>query len=176
MSADHDGEIRTTYVGRLASAGVGDDDLVLGVVRYEYDFLDRSVDRNVPALAPPEELLDAYNAIREAAAKDESVPNTDDEARRVAWENVSFRERYLSYLDGAGPQEVLGTLRDRLDDGQDVWLVCLEANEAFCHRRLLAARVVDEEPAHFSEIYERPESEDEQSPQVGLDDFGGGSA
>ncbi|MBP1985931.1 DUF488 family protein, N3 subclade [Halolamina salifodinae] len=174
MSADHDGEIRTTYVGGLASADVADEDLVLGVVRYEYDFVGRSVDRNVPALAPPEELLDAYNAIREAAAKDESIPDTDDEARRVAWDGVSFRERYLNYLDRAGPQEVLGTLRDRLDDDRDVWLVCLEANEAFCHRRLLAARVVDEEPAHFSEIYGPPEVE--QDPQVTLDDFDGGES
>lgn len=171
MSVDYEGHLHTTYVGGLAGADVHDDALVLGVVRYEYDFLDRSVDRNVPALAPPQELLDAYNAVREAAEKDDTVPDDDDEARRVAWKTVSFRERYLDYLEGSGPQEVIGTIQDRLHDGREVWLVCLEANDAFCHRRLLAARLQEGEPEHFSEIYEQPEREED--PQVALNDFGG---
>jgi len=177
LSLNTDSGVHTTYVGGLPSEDVRNDDLILGVVRYEYDFLQRAVDRNVPALAPPEDLLDAYNAVREAASKDEAIPNHGDEGRRVAWTNVSFRERYLAYLDRASPQEVLANLRDRLDDdGRDVWLVCLEAEEAFCHRRLLAARLLDAEAEHFSELYEPPEIDEERDSQVALHDFGGGEA
>lgn len=167
------GDLRTSYVGGLGSVDdPADEDLVLGVIRYKYDFVERTVDRNVPALAPPTDLLDAFKRVEESAGEDVLDP------ARVAWETVAFRERYLTYLDRAGPQDVIGTVRDHLREGTTVWLVCLEAEATFCHRRLLAARIRGDDPAHYSAQYEAPEPNDgsEAAAQAFLDSFGGGSA
>ncbi len=173
MTADEEfaGDLRTTYVAAIGS-GVhpSDDDLVLGVIRYKYDFIERTVDRNCPALAPPKKLLDQFKHVEETA-EDDGVPDP----ARAAWDSVSYRERYLGYLERPGPRKCIDGLRDRLDDGQTVWLVCLEADDTFCHRRLLEARVRGSSPTHWSELHEPPEPDDEDGPTTAtLGDFSGG--
>lgn len=168
------GNLRTSYVSNLGSGVHPDDeDLVLGVIRYDYDFVERTVDRNCPALSPPENLLQQYKRVEEAA-KNDGVPDPS----RAAWDSVSYRERYLGYLERPGPQQCIEELRDCLDDGQTVWLVCLEADDTFCHRRLLAARVRGSSPTHWSELHESPEPDEsdiEDGPTTAtLCDFSGG--
>ena len=168
----HEGDLRTTYVGGLGNVDIDEDDLVLGVIRYKYDFVERSVDRNVPALAPPKSLLDTFKEVEEIA-EDDGVRDPT----RAAWESVSVRKRYLGYLERRGPQTCLTEIRNRLDDGQNVWLVCLEKDDTFCHRRLLAARVRGSSPTHWSELHEPPEPdpEDKDEPTTAtLGDFAGG--
>lgn len=109
--------VRTTYFGGLGSVVEPDeDDDVLGVVRYPQDFVDRVVDRNVPALAPPEELLQAFKAVEGAAEADGDVPVPS----RIAWEQVNFEDRYRSHLAKSGQQQVLENVRERVRDGLDV--------------------------------------------------------
>ena len=131
--------IRTTYYTALSqgSATPAPDDDLFGVVRYPAEWTDDVVDRNLQTLAPPEHLLDAYKKIEEAAEAD-----GHDEPQRVAWESVDFEEQYLDYLDSAGPQQVIETLQERVTE-QTVWLVCWEADDTYCHRRLLADRIRD---------------------------------
>ncbi|WP_128478100.1 DUF488 family protein [Halorussus pelagicus] len=96
--------------------------------------------------------------------------------RAVATLNLA-RDRYLGYLERVGPRKCIDGLRDRLDDGQTVWLVCLEKDDTFCHRRLLAARVRGSSPTHWSELHESPEpdTDDEDGPTTAtLGDFAGG--
>jgi hypothetical protein len=168
------GDLRTTYVSNLGSGVHPDEeDFVLGVIRYKYDFVERTVDRNCPALAPPKNLLRHYKNAEENAASDDDILDPD----RVAWHTVSFRDRYLGYLERPGPQACIEGLRDRLDDGQTVWLVCLEKDDTFCHRRLLEARIHGSSPTHWSELHgiPEPESDDDDgatSPTLG--DFAGG--
>ncbi|MFB6202470.1 MAG: DUF488 domain-containing protein [Halorhabdus sp.] len=132
--------VRTTYFTALSQGQVtpAADDDVFGVVRYPADWIDEVVDRNIQTLAPPERLLDAYKKIEDAAEAD-----GHEEPRRVAWQSVEFEERYLDHLDSAGPQQVIETLRDRAID-RTVWLVCWEADDTYCHRRLLAESIRDD--------------------------------
>ncbi|WP_227355716.1 DUF488 family protein, N3 subclade [Haladaptatus salinisoli] len=120
----------------------------------KYDFFERTVDRNCPALAPPRKLLNQFKKVEKAAESD-GIPDP----ARAAWASVSCWERYLGFLERPGPRQCIKGIRDRLDDGQDVWLVCLEKDDTFCHRRLLAARVRGSSPTHWSELHELPEQE-----------------
>lgn len=171
--------VRTTYFGGLGSAVEPDeDDDVLGVVRYPQDFVERVVDRNVYALAPPEDLLRAFKAVEGAAEDDENVLN----ASAVAWENVGFEARYRDFLARSGQQQVLDNLREHLRDGRDVWLVCWEKDVRYCHRRLLADVLVDGldvDVEHYPapDEIEDPEPEDDVDDEprpVSLSDFDGG--
>ena len=171
--------VRTTYFGGLGSVVEPDeDDDVLGVVRYPQDFVDRVVDRNVPALAPPEQLLQAFKAVEGAAEDDENVLN----ASAVAWENVDFEDRYRSHLAKNGQQQVLENVREHVRDGLDVWLVCWEKDVRYCHRRLLADVLVDGldvDVEHYPapDEIEDPEPEDhvdDEPRPVSLSDFNGG--
>jgi uncharacterized protein YeaO (DUF488 family) len=133
--------VATTYFGGLGSVVEPDETAeVLGVVRYPQDFVDRVVDRNVPALAPPEELLQAYKAVEGAAEDDDNVVNPS----AVAWRSVGFEARYRDHLAKSGQQQVLDNVRERLREHVDVWLVCWEKDVRYCHRRLLADVLVDE--------------------------------
>ena len=173
--------LRTSYFGGIGSVVEPDeDDVVLGVVRYPRDFVDRVVDRNVPALAPPEELLDAYKTVEDAAERDE-LRNPS----AVAWESVNFDERYLDHLDGAGQQQVIAEIRDRLRDDLDVFLVCWEKDVRTCHRRLLAEAIVDGLQDDVDDVEHHPApdelqddvDEPEDGPSIAsLTDFGGGTA
>lgn len=131
--------VRTTYITALSHgvATPAPDDDVFAVVRYPADWLEDVVDRNLQTLAPPEHLLDAYKKIETAAEA-----NGHDEPQRVAWESVEFEDQYLEYLDSAGSQQVLETLRERATE-HTIWLVCWEADDTYCHRQLLAERVRD---------------------------------
>jgi len=171
--------VRTTYFGGLGSVVEPDeDDDVLGVVRYPQDFVDRVVDRNVHALAPPEELLQAFKAVEGAAEDDGDVPVPS----RIAWEQVNFEDRYRAHLAKSGQQQVLDNVRERLRDGLDLWLVCWEKDVRYCHRRLLADVLVDGldvDVEHYPapDEIEDPEPEDDVDDEprpVNLSDFNGG--
>jgi|GEM_PF-6927746 len=129
--------VRTTYFTALSqgSATPAPRDDIFAVVRYPAEWIDDIVDRNLQTLAPPEHLLDAYKKIEEAAEAD-----GHEEPQRVAWESVEFEARYLEHLDSSGPQQVLETLRERATE-RTIWFVCWEADDTYCHRRLLAERV-----------------------------------
>ena len=129
--------VRTTYFAALSHGHVdpASDASVFGVVRKSTDWIDEIVDRNVPAVAPPEELLDAYKKVERAAEE-----NDERQPQRVAWESVNFAERYRSHLDTNGVSQVLSALRDRADEST-LWLVCFEKDDRWCHRRLLAERL-----------------------------------
>lgn len=173
------GTVRTSYFGGIGPhAEPGDADEVLGVVRYPQDFVDRVVDRNVPALAPPEELLDAFKAVEEAADRDGDVGNPS----AVAWTSVNFEDRYRAHLEKMGQQQVVENVRERLREHVDVWLVCWERDVRYCHRRVLADVLVDgldadvehyPAPAEIEDNVVDDETEDEPRP-VSLTDFQGG--
>lgn len=138
---------RTTY-GSASGNSVhpGDDDLVIGVIWEDYDFLDRVVDRHIPALGPPKPLLRSFKRVEENAEAD-----GEPEPTRIAWKSVNFRFHYLEHIETTAAKSV-EAIRQALETGRNVWLVCLESEEAFCHRRLLAAHVRQEEPAHWEDL------------------------
>ena len=130
--------VRTTYFSALSNQQVepAADDLVYAVVRYTQDWIDELVDRNIDALAPPSDLLDAYKTVEEAAEEDgHSNPS------RIAWESVSFEERYRQYLTNNAGQVAEVVAEEAAET--TVWLVCWEKDDRYCHRRLLADEILD---------------------------------
>ncbi|MFC7047320.1 DUF488 domain-containing protein [Halobacteriaceae archaeon GCM10025711] len=135
--------IHTTYAAALQHGKVepGEDDLVVGVVRHPAPWFLDSVDRNVEALGPPEKLLSAFKKVEEAA----------DAA--TAWESVSYESRYLAHLqEDASARHAADHLLERSQD-RDVWLVCYEADERYCHRRLLRQHLTgDDGTVHAGDL------------------------
>ena len=131
-----------TYVAALkhGTADVPDDAARLGVVRKPTPWFYGQVDENVPALGPPAELLAETKARQEEL---EAEGLGDAEAHNRAMYDVDLDARYLAYLDNAEEaREAMADLRDRLDAGEDVALVCYENTEhKRCHRTLLRERL-----------------------------------
>lgn len=128
--------VRTSYFTALANEDVepADDDRVFAVVQYTQDWIDDLVDRNIRALAPPEKLLNAYKNVEEAAERDGNANPSE-----IAWNSVSFEERYLRHLQN-GASDVVDVVAQEAAQ-TTVWLVCWEKDDQFCHRRLLADHI-----------------------------------
>lgn len=125
-------ELHDTYHAALQHGHVDpDDDLVVGVVRRPTYGIGNYLDRNVPELAPPDDLLDEFKSrLDEADGGDEP---THDEV----WDEVDFDERYRGHLETPGAQRAMDDLLAELDD-RDVWLVCYEnTDDKRCHRTIL---------------------------------------
>ncbi|WP_168215813.1 DUF488 family protein, N3 subclade [Halorussus ruber] len=124
-------QIRDTYHAALRHDHVepAEEDLVVGVVRHPVYGIETLLDRNVPALAPPEALLGDFEAVEER----------DDRTHDEAWDEVNFAERYREYLQHAAVQQVMDDLLGELDSGKgDLWLVCYEnTDDKRCHRTIL---------------------------------------
>lgn len=136
------GSLSDTYVAALrhGTADVPEDAVRLGVVRKPTPWFHAQVDENVPALAPPADLLDEVKARQEAL---EAGGAGDVEAHNGAMDDVDFDARYLAYLaESEEANAAIDDLRNRLSAGEDVALVCYENTEhKRCHRTLLRERL-----------------------------------
>lgn len=119
--------VRTIYATALQDDRVqpDPDDPVLAVVREPMYGILGVVDRNVEPLAPPQDLLDAYKRVENAAD------------REIAWRSVRFRRRYTQHLEEDPTAHHAAERVAELSADRTVWLVCYEADETHCHRRLL---------------------------------------
>lgn len=132
--------IRTTYFGGLGTElAPADADAVVGVVRRPKEFVHNVVDRNEPALGPPESLLDAYKRVVDAAEAD-----GHPQPRAVAWRSAAVEQQYREHLTRRRPRRVLAALREqyRASSGDTV-LVCWERDVRHCHWRPLAEVLAD---------------------------------
>ncbi|WP_255193025.1 DUF488 family protein [Natronobeatus ordinarius] len=164
--------VRTAYFGGLNSRfEPAEADDVFGVVRYPKDFVERLTDRNIPAVAPPADLLEAFKTVENAADR-----NGDPNPSAIAWDSVRYEPRYLAHLEQPGPSLVVDELRDRARE-RDVWLVCWEKDARWCHRRLLANAIVadleDVDVVHHPDPSTIPLEEPDESPEASLADFAG---
>lgn len=131
--------VRTTYFSALSNQQVepAEDDLVYAVVRYTQDWIHELVDRNIDTLAPPADLLDAYKTVEEAAEQD-----GHSNSSQIAWESVSFEDRYRQHLrTNAG--QVVDVVAEEASE-TTVWLTCWEKDDNYCHRRLLADEILQQ--------------------------------
>lgn len=121
------GEIKTTYFGALASGRVEPDanDAVYSVVNYIPEELLELVDVNMAHLSPPQSIFGPYKEMEDEMGKEE------------AWEKSKFEIIYKDYLH-TNP-EAQRQLRQVAAKAKvrDVWLVCYEKDDTYCHRRLL---------------------------------------
>ncbi|WP_232703004.1 DUF488 domain-containing protein [Halobacterium wangiae] len=136
------GELFDTYVAALQhdQADLPADATLVGVVRRPTGWFSATVDENVSAVAPPEELLDDAKS-RESELESRGVD--DAAANQRAWADVDFAERYREYLDSdPGARAAVAALEERLRAGESLALVCFEnTDEKRCHRTILRERL-----------------------------------
>jgi len=168
--------VHTTYFAALDYEKVtpAEDAVVLGVVRQPHGWVEDLVDRNVPAVAPPDALLDALKRVEAAAEDDDGI----EDATATAWTSVGFADQYRDHLREDRLDDVLGTLREHDREGE-LWLVCYERDPRFCHRRILASELTrgrDVEPVHHPEPgVDDERDERSRTPNARLDAFAEGS-
>lgn len=132
------GRLADTYVAALQHdlAEIPEGAALVGVVRRPTPWFHAAVDENVPALAPPADLLDAFGDRREAL---EMRGVCEEEAHNAAWGDLDFEERYREFLESdSDARDAVVALRERLDSGEDLALVCFENTaKKRCHRTIL---------------------------------------
>ena len=131
------GRIQETYHAAIQHdlTDLDGDERLVGVVRRPTPWFSGTIDENVPALGPTNDLLDEVKARTE----DFKMQGLCDEgAHNAAWEEVEFDRRYREYLaSSAAAEEAMGELCEIVEDGQNVVLVCFEAENKHCHRHVL---------------------------------------
>jgi uncharacterized protein YeaO (DUF488 family) len=134
------GTVSETYQAALAHDLVDTGDATLvGVVRRPTGWFHSSVDENVPALAPPADLLDET---KQRAEELKLAGLCDEEAHNAAWAETEFENRYRQYLaETPAAEEAVDALVERVRDGESICLVCFEGEKKRCHRHLLRAEL-----------------------------------
>ncbi|MCU4740194.1 DUF488 family protein [Natronoglomus mannanivorans] len=132
------GTLEENYVAALQHdiADVPSEATLVGVVRQPTAWFHGAVDENVPALGPPDDLLEETKR----AAEDLKLSGfCEEEAHNASWEQVGFESRYREYLETDDEaQAALTALEDRLDSGESLVLVCFENTaKKRCHRTIL---------------------------------------
>ncbi len=113
---------------------------LVGVVRRPMGWFSAIVDENRRALGPPEELLSETKARSEALA---DAGRGEVAALEAAWRDTDFAARYREHLRDGAAADALSDLVDRARGGEDLVLVCYEADDKPCHRHLLLAELRD---------------------------------
>ncbi|MFB6352770.1 MAG: DUF488 family protein [Halobacteriales archaeon] len=135
--------VHETYAAALQHdrADLPEDTRLVGVVRRPMGWFHGVVDENVPALGPPEPLLDDVKD-RQAALEEDGLDGAAAVER--AWTDTDFAARYRAYLDeDADARAAMDRLEQDVQDGTDVALVCYEAPDKPCHRHLLRERLLE---------------------------------
>lgn len=141
------GALRETYVAAIRH-DLGDltgEEHLAGVVRRPTPWCYAAIDENYPALGPPEDLLAETKAAEERFSE---AGHDDAAAVEAAWDAVDFAERYRRYASSTeAVDSAIRSLRERLETGRDVVLVCYEADDKPCHRHLLLELLHERLPA-----------------------------
>jgi uncharacterized protein YeaO (DUF488 family) len=92
-----------------------------------------SIARRVPAwFKPPRWIVRECKTLAPRAFFDKAVRG---EARDFAWQN--FVEYYLRQLERLDAFEMLRALREKVNRGEEIALLCWERDPEYCHRRLV---------------------------------------
>lgn len=111
---------------------------LVGVVRRPMGWFSAVVDENHRALGPPEDLLTEVKGRSEELV---DAGRGEGAALEAAWEETDFEARYRAHLaDGEGAG-AFADLLDRARAGEDLVLVCYEADDKPCHRHVLLDRL-----------------------------------
>lgn len=130
------GSVSETYVAAIQHDLVDLEGATpVGVVRRPTGWFHGVVPENVPALGPPEDLLDE---VKERHQELGMRGLCDEEAHNAAWNETDFEDRYRAFLaEDRDAQEAIRSLLERVEGGEDVALVCFEADDKRCHRHAL---------------------------------------
>jgi len=107
----------------------------VGVVRRPPGWFHAQVEENHRELGPPGDLLDET---KERQADLQQAGRGETAAHNAAFEETDLESRYRAYL-GEDPdaESAISSLEYRVREGEDVALVCFEADDKACHRHTL---------------------------------------
>jgi uncharacterized protein YeaO (DUF488 family) len=133
MKTETTGRLRGTYHAALQHGHdePADDDLVLAVVDEQMYGIQKYTDEHWPVLAPPTEALHEFKARADEIGHNEAV------------DELGFDTRYRDHVRrDKDVHQAIDAVIDKLESGQDVWLVCYEnTDEKFCHRTVLREEI-----------------------------------
>ena len=109
----------------------------VGVVRRPPGWFHAQVEENHRELGPPGDLLDET---KDRQADLQQAGRGETAAHNAAFEETDLESRYRAYL-GEDPdaESAISSLEYRVREGEDVALVCFEADDKACHRHTLLA-------------------------------------
>jgi hypothetical protein len=155
------GAVTETYAAALQHDLVELDGATpVGVVRRPPGWFHALVAENRRELGPPDPLLDEAKEKQDAL---QMAGMCDTGAHNAAFEATDFAVRYRRYLEDesdaraaiaesnaraaiaeSNARAAIDSLRSRVRDGEDVALVCFEADDRTCHRHTLQEVLRDE--------------------------------
>lgn len=90
-------------------------------------------DEHMPALGMPDDLLEEFQHLRSRVNE-----YTDEKEHNTAYERLELDRKYREYLkDDETAQRAVQEVVDRLQNGEDITLVCFEGPNKQCHRHVL---------------------------------------
>jgi hypothetical protein len=130
------GAVTETYAAAIQHDMVDLDGATpVGVVRRPPGWFHALVAENHRELGPPDPLLDEAKEKQDAL---QIAGMCDTGAHNAAFEETDFAVRYRRYLeDESDARAAIASLGARVRDGEDVSLVCFEADDKACHRHTL---------------------------------------
>lgn len=113
----------------------------IAIVRSISDRMERVVDYADSRLSPPKKLFWQWYDTRESYM-DDGTPKTV--AHNRAFEDVRYEQRFRSYLEhNRDAQQAIKEIVDRMEDGENVVLVCYCTGDRACHRTIVREYVED---------------------------------
>lgn len=138
MSLEQARKNSVSQQSRLGSFGSDEGTTYVGIANADReDYLD-AVDETEERLAPPDELFWQWYNTRQRMMDEGQLERN---AHNEALEAVNYFERFEEYLNGADAQAALAQITKRIQDGEEIVLVCYCGEGKQCHRHPVAERI-----------------------------------
>lgn len=115
--------IEENYLGKIQSDSYENNSTTKIAIVRKLMYGMSNMDENIEDLAPPVDLLEEF------WDKKEETSHND------AWEEVKFKDRYISYLEEN--EDLVENIVERAKDGEKIELICYEKPPKKCHRHIL---------------------------------------
>lgn len=100
--------------------------------------IDEACDEWMPELGMPKQYLREYWQYKDGYETNSAIENPE----RRAWRDAQLDRRYRAHLRNSDEaQAALSSIVSRLNDGEDVTLVCYEESPERCHRSILVEKI-----------------------------------
>jgi len=124
---------------RLTSFGSDTGTTYIGIANADRDDYLDAVDECEERLSPPDELFWQWYKTRQRLMNEDDM--LERNAHNEALERVSYFERFESYLNDSDAQAAITQITARVEDGEDIVLVCYCGDGKQCHRHPVSERI-----------------------------------
>jgi hypothetical protein len=141
LSEQHDPQQHT-----FDTFGVSSDATFIGVVSKPTEEMKELTDEIMPCLGMPEKYLSKFLKRRSEYRMNSAIDNPTNRA----YDDLELDDKYTEHVrDSEKAQSAIASLVSRLDDGEEVTLVCYEESHQRCHRHLLMEMIDSRSESDF---------------------------